>query len=280
MYRMTQPYGLSMAGSISRWATSSASWASLPSQSRHTASPSRFLNHSLRIPGEGTSLLERWPELVRCSLTCLVRRGDKGDAGPLYKQAAEAQVAIAAAKDATSEDHLRLGQTLRSQGDLLRLNGQLAQAKPVYGRALTVLKQAWLPTRNTLRFAMSWHSRATRGAGSTASLAKSRLPVRITATRWICSKSSSPNFPTAPRYRESMAKACNSLGLLEETTGSLVEAETYYRRELPLVDRLAQDFPTVPNTAANWLARFGTSVMFSPETVMVVPTQCSKGQLR
>ena len=53
-------------------------------------------------------------------------------------------------------------------------------------------------------------------------------------------------FPTAPRYRESLAKACNSLGLLEETTGSLVEAEAFYRRELPLVERLAQDFPDRP----------------------------------
>ena len=53
-------------------------------------------------------------------------------------------------------------------------------------------------------------------------------------------------LPTVARYRESLAKACNSLGLLEENSGSLVEAERFYRRELPLVERLTQDFPDRP----------------------------------
>ena len=73
----------------------------------------------------------------------LVRSGeDKDKADPLYGQALEAQQALASAQRSTTEDQLRLGQTLKSQGDLLRLNGRWSPAGAVYTKALTVLEQA------------------------------------------------------------------------------------------------------------------------------------------
>src|SRR5262249_4852410 len=70
----------------------------------------------------------------------LVRGGaDKGRAEDLYRQALEAQRVLAdGAKDpaATAEARLRLGQTLKSQADLIRLNGGFARAKPVYDQAI------------------------------------------------------------------------------------------------------------------------------------------------
>ena len=42
------------------------------------------------------------------------------------------------------------------------------------------------------------------------------------------------DFPTVPRYRQSLARACNSLGLIELGSGRLADAEAHLRRELPL----------------------------------------------
>ena len=73
----------------------------------------------------------------------LIRRGtDKGQAELLYQKAAAAQAVLANSPDAASEDRLRLGQTMRSQGELVRLSGQFSRAKPIYDRALSVLEQA------------------------------------------------------------------------------------------------------------------------------------------
>ena len=70
----------------------------------------------------------------------LVRSGsDKDQAEPLYGKALAAQKALAKAPAATTEDLLRLGQTLKSRGDLQRLNGQLAQARSAYDDAISVL---------------------------------------------------------------------------------------------------------------------------------------------
>ncbi len=180
----------------------------------------------------------------------LVRLGDKGDqADPLFKQAAQVQQALATSKDATSDDRLRFGQTQRSQGDLLRLNGQLASAKPVYDQAQTVLNQALVAEprhpeiRNELALVVDARGRINRELGELKAAGQDYRQALDLLEKLV------NEFPTAPRYRESLAKACNSLGLLEETTGSLVEAETFYRRELPLVERLSQDFPDRPEHA-------------------------------
>ena len=60
----------------------------------------------------------------------------------MYGQALEVQQALARAPTATTEDHLRLGQTLKSRGDLLRLNGQSTPAKSMFDEAVGVLGQA------------------------------------------------------------------------------------------------------------------------------------------
>ena len=52
--------------------------------------------------------------------------------------------------------------------------------------------------------------------------------------------------PTGPRFREAVARVCNSLALIEQTTSRLNEAEAHLRRELPLVERLSTDFPDRP----------------------------------
>jgi tetratricopeptide (TPR) repeat protein len=53
-------------------------------------------------------------------------------------------------------------------------------------------------------------------------------------------------FPTVPGHREALARAYNSLGMIEERTGVLADAEVHYRLELRLADWLAQDFPERP----------------------------------
>ena len=73
----------------------------------------------------------------------LVRQGrDKGKAEPLYRQAVEIQEPLVSAPNPLVEDRLHLGQTLRSQGDLVRLDGKFTQAKPVYDRAIKTLDDA------------------------------------------------------------------------------------------------------------------------------------------
>src|SRR5262249_42833908 len=146
---------------------------------------------------------------------------------------------------ATMADRLYLGQTLKSQADLYRLNGNFSQAKAVYDRAIAILERA--------------------NAGAGREQIASDLAIAIDPRGWVSWEIGSPGaaeqeyhravnlledlvkeFPRAPRRREALAKAYNSLGLLEETTGRLAAAETHLCRELPLVERLAQDFPARP----------------------------------
>jgi eukaryotic-like serine/threonine-protein kinase len=177
----------------------------------------------------------------------LVRTGsDKDQAEPLYSKALEAQQTLAKAQGATTEDQLRLGQTLKSQGDLLRLEGHFAQSKPVYDQAIAVLEQArnadtkHSEVRNSLALATDargWIHLETGDATTAEQDYRFALGLLDTLVA---------DFPTMPRYRQSLAKACNSLALIELGTGRLPDAETHLRRELPLVERLAQDFPEQP----------------------------------
>ena len=60
----------------------------------------------------------------------LVRRGaDKDQIEALYRQAVETQQVLANAPAASPEDRLHLGQTLKSQADLLRFRGKLPEAE-------------------------------------------------------------------------------------------------------------------------------------------------------
>ena len=192
----------------------------------------------------------------------LVRSGgDKDRAEPLYRQALEAQQALASATAARIEDRLRLGQTLKSQGDLLRLNGQLSDAQAVYTRALTVLEQAYAdePKHSEIRNELAMATDARGWVFSELGDVKQAEQAYVQALKLL--DDLVKEFPTVPHYRESLAKASNSLALIEESTGRLADAETHLRRELPLVERLAQDFPDRPEhrrELARTLTNLGT----------------------
>jgi eukaryotic-like serine/threonine-protein kinase len=177
--------------------------------------------------------------LVRCGT-------DKGQAESLYKLAVQAQQALVDARNAAPDDRLHFGQTLRGQGNLMRLNGQFTQSRPIYDHALSVLEQAQTSNskraeiRNELALAADARGLVNRELGEINASMKDHLRSLDLLEKLVA------EFPTVPRYRESLAKACNSLGILEETTGSLAKAEAFYRRELPLVERLSQDFPDRP----------------------------------
>ena len=186
----------------------------------------------------------------------LVRRGsDKGRADELYQQALLAQRVLADAKAvpaATSEDILRLGQTLKSQADLLRLNGKDPQARPIYDQAIAEFERARAAARQSadikrdaeIRDELAWAFDA-RGwvlrelGDSTRAEADYRQALDL-LEKLVA------EFPRVPRHREALARALNSLGLIEESTGRQADAEGHLRRELELVERLAKDFPDRP----------------------------------
>ena len=180
----------------------------------------------------------------------LVRRGvDKGQADGLYGRALEVQRVLADARldpAATAEDLLRLGQTSRSQGDLLRLDGKLAEAGPAYDRAIAELERAAAgdaadpEARAELAMAVDARGWVRRELGD---LAAAEADYRRAIERL---EALLADFPTMPRHREALARALNSLGWIEHDTGRLADAEVHLSRELPLADRLTQDFPDRP----------------------------------
>jgi serine/threonine-protein kinase len=177
----------------------------------------------------------------------LVRNGaDKGRAEFLYRQALEIEQALVNFPKPLADDQLYLGQTLRSLGDLTRLNGGFSAAKPIYDQAIKALEDTrtadskHAEMRNELALAADARGVINRELGE-SKLASQDFQRAIELLDSLVAE-----FPTIPRYRESLAKAYNSTGLLEENGGNLVEAEGFYRRELPLVERLTQDFPNRP----------------------------------
>jgi eukaryotic-like serine/threonine-protein kinase len=194
----------------------------------------------------------------------LVRSGgDKTQAEPLYRQALEAQETLVRAPEASADDQLHLGQTLKSQGDLLRLEGKFTQAKPVYDRAVAVLERAQAASErgaasNDLALAVDARGWIHRELGDLKQAEQDFLRAQRLLEELV------KEFPTIPRYREALAKACNSLGLIERNTGRLADAERHLRIELPLVERLAKDFPTRPEHRREWartLTNLGSIVM-------------------
>jgi serine/threonine protein kinase len=177
----------------------------------------------------------------------LIRHGDnKRQAETLYQQAIDAQKGLAFRPEAAPEDQLRLGQTQKSQGYLLRLNGKLAEAAAVYDQAVNVLEQAVAGSaahpevRNDLALvidARGWIHRELGELGPAEAAYRKAMQLLQDLVK---------EFPTAPRHREALARAYNSLALIEKDAGRLADAETHLRLELPLVDRLASDFPDHP----------------------------------
>ncbi|MFI5454747.1 MAG: protein kinase [Isosphaerales bacterium] len=177
----------------------------------------------------------------------LVRSGgDHGQAEPLYRRAIEIQQALASAPTAAAEDLLRLGQTLKSQAELLRLNGKFPQARPVYDQAIAELERAHTTTakhaeiRDELALAIEARGWIHRELGDLTNAEEDFRRALDLLDKLVA------EFPTVPRHRESLAKVCNSLGILGQETGRLDEAEAQLRREIPLVERLTQDFPDRP----------------------------------
>jgi eukaryotic-like serine/threonine-protein kinase len=180
----------------------------------------------------------------------LVRRGaDAGQSAELYQKALAVQQVLADPqkdKAAATEDRLRLGQTLKSQADLLRLNGRFAQAKPVFDQAIAELERAHAADaehpeiRNELALAVDARGWVNRETGDFTA-AETDFGRALELLEKLVAE-----FPTVPRHREVLAKVCNSLGMLEKDTGRLELAESHLRRQVPLARRLADDFPQRP----------------------------------
>ena len=174
----------------------------------------------------------------------LVRHGtDPDQTGALYRQAVEAQQALVNEPASGVEDRLELGHTLRSEADLLRLQGQFAPARPICDQAIAVLELArgtdakHAAIRNELALALDTRGWIHREIGAVDQAERDTRHALGLLEALIA------DFPTVPRHRETLIRICERLGLLEQETGRLADAEAHYRQELPQVERLAQDFP-------------------------------------
>ncbi len=197
-----------------------------------------------RVGREAKRLLARTRNLLG---DLLVRSmTERGRAEPLYAQALEAQQVLADSKRdpaATAEDILRLGQTDKSRGDLLRLDGKWAEAATAYDRAIDELERAraadarLAEARNDLALAIDARGWVRRELGQLEDAEKDFRRAIEMLEKLV------PEFPTVPRHREALARALNSLGAIEESSGRLADAEAHFSRELTLAERLTQDFP-------------------------------------
>ncbi|MHB1557678.1 MAG: protein kinase domain-containing protein [Isosphaeraceae bacterium] len=186
----------------------------------------------------------------------LVRRGaDRGRANVLYRQALEAQLALAGgakekgkdrAEAATTGDIVGLGQTFKSQADLLRHDGKFAEARQTYRRAISELGRALAAdaghpvARNELALAHDARGLVETELGD-ATAAEADFGRAIELLEKLVAE-----FPTASRHREVLAGACSHLGWLEAGAGRLDQAEAHLRREVALDERLAGDFRDRP----------------------------------
>lgn len=187
----------------------------------------------------------------------LVRRmTDKGRADLLYRQALEAQLALAGAgQDAekdrnrnlaalpASDDLLRLGETYRSQGELQRLDGKFAEARATYGQAIAELKRALAinarnpEARNELAASYEASGVVERELNEPAAAERDYRRAIELLEKLVA------ECPTVSRHREVLAKACNNLGWLLQEAGRPAEAEKFLRREVALARRLTEDYP-------------------------------------
>jgi eukaryotic-like serine/threonine-protein kinase len=181
---------------------------------------------------------------AQCRLAdLLVRQGDaEKRAGGLYHTSLETQRALVKEAGASAVDRLRLGQTLKSQANLLRQSGQPKPASLDYDAAIAILETVPEGDENrneaqtALALAIDSRGWIQFELGDLAGAEKDyRRALELLAG--LVKK-----FPTIPRHREALARACNSLGLIETSTGRPAEAEGHFRRELPLVERLSEDF--------------------------------------
>ncbi len=234
----------SMAGRISRWETSRRKlYKGISAAQGSYQKAIGLLEPLARDAGLGRAARQSLARTECLLADLLVRRGDaEKRAAALYHKSLETQRALVGEAGALTVDWLRLGQTLKSQADLLRLNGQLKPANLDYDAAIAVLET--VPASDEKR-----------------NEAQTALALAIDSRGWIQFEQGDlagaekdyrgalellaglvKEFPTIPRHREALARACNSLGLIETSTGRPTEAEGHFRRELPLVERLSEDF--------------------------------------
>jgi tetratricopeptide (TPR) repeat protein len=173
----------------------------------------------------------------------LVRQGNpEKKAEVLYHKSLEIGRALVGDRAATTVDRLRLGQTLKSQADLLRLNGGLKPAQLDYDGAIGILEtvpegdEKYSEAQTALALAIDSRGWIAFELGHLEMAEKDYRRALDLLAGLV------KEFPTIPRHREGLARACNSLGLIEASTGRLPDAEGHFRRELPLVERLSQDF--------------------------------------
>ena len=117
----------------SKWAISNAKCVDSHNQNDTTAGRSRFSSHWPTAScwgSEATAALARSRTLLADLLVSSGAVDVEGRARVLYDQALQAQKALAIAPDATPLDHLRLGQTLKGQADMMRQTGQFRRQNP------------------------------------------------------------------------------------------------------------------------------------------------------
>ena len=207
----------------------------------------RILEPLARAQGAGSLTKQAMARTCTLLGDLLVRHEDnKGEAEKLYNQALDVQTGLVKSPATTLEDQLRLGQTQKSRGDLLRQKGNLTNAYAVFNEAIDAFTVALADNpkhpevRNDLALtvdARGWIYRE-RGEFKQAEGDYRRAMQLL--------EDLVKEFPTVPRHREALARAYNSLALIEKDDGRLADAETHLRLELPLVDRLASDFPDRP----------------------------------
>ena len=159
-------------------------------------------------------------------LTCWSEAATRARPSRSTNRPLEAQQSPRRRQDATTEDRLRLGQTLKKPGRPAPAERSVHAGQAGLRSSDRVLEQALadrpkqLEIRNDLALATDARGWINRELGDLKAAGQDYRRALDLLEKLVA------EFPTVPRYRESLAKACNSLGLLEETTGSLVEAET------------------------------------------------------
>ena len=174
----------------------------------------------------------------------MLRRGQNDAAAPFFRQALDLQQAQAGSPNATTQDRWLLGRTLKSQADFERLKGDFTGARSVYTQAISTLQNAAASGQsdisNDLALAENAQGQLLLDLGE-LKLAEEQFRGALALLGPLVAE-----FPTIPRFRESLATARNSLGLIEQRDGRNADCEVQYRRELEDEERLAQDFPDRP----------------------------------
>ena len=227
----TRRCGWSTAGPTSRWGTSSASWGDLP-ESKQAYRKAIEISEPLAKHASARARAEAGagPRPAPCwrtswSAAATTRTRPSLSTARRWKPSR----ALVSGPAATAEDRLRLGQTLKKPGrPAAAQRSSLHRPSPSTTRPSPCSSRLEPPTPSTPRsaneLALATDARGwiNRELGDVKPAAEDDYRRALELLENLVAE-----FPTVPRYRESLAKACNSLGLLEEDTGRLADAETF-----------------------------------------------------